>query len=391
MNIPKLRLRRFARRIADGLAFLSPTVTDSKRPGTPRHIGVLAQWGIGDAILILPLIQGLKEAYPEASIDLIGKSWLADLFSGEPSIDGFQTAVPPWTKYFGKYRIWEPDWRRYISQLRTIRAQRYDLLIAPRFDVRDNLQLRLMNANVTAGFAAAGGRGWITHDLGLDLEKHNALHRAEVAAAVLQKLTSLVRSSIPRLTVSGDTQQTAMTRLRNAGYTTGPIVAVHGGAGHPVRRRDGARFSNTIAQSLPHDAFLVIVADETAPDGYGIQAPAGIKSTLWRGSLTDLKGLLSVCDILLCTDSGAMHMAAACGCRVVALFGPQKTEWFGPVGEGHRVVMVEPMPCRPCFDACIYAQPLCMDSIRERDVSSALQAALSETTRPRLEAEGHSA
>lgn len=388
--MPKLPLRRAARRVADALSLLSPKL----QPLTPRHliyrIGVFAQWGIGDAVLSLPLIQGLKDAFPQADIDLIGKPWLADLFSGEPAVGGVKVLVPPWTKYAGKYRIWEPEWRTFARQLGALRREHYDLLVGLRFDVREVLQLRLLGGREIAAFGAAGGQHWVTWEPGLDMDTYNTRHRADVAVEVLHAITGNRRSSVPQLTVDESLKRGAMERLKAAGYAGGPIVAVHGGAGHPVRRWGANRFSGALAHSLPNDAFLVIVADDAAPDGYGIRAPAGTKSMLWRGSLTELKGLLSVSDVLLCADSGAMHMAAACGCPVVALFGPQRTEWFGPLGEGHRVVQVEPMPCRPCFDACIYKRPLCMDSIREHDVASAVQAALSDIRHPRVEAE-HSA
>lgn len=374
--MPKLALRRLARHVADGISLVSPRL----KPLTPRsyihRIGVFAQWGIGDAVLGLPLIQGLKDAFPQATIDLIGKPWLGDLFDGEPAVSGVKVLVPPWTKYAEKYRVWAPEWRKFLRDLWTLRDEHYDLLVGVRFDVRENVQLRLLGGREVAAFGAAGGRHWITWDSGLDLDGYNARHRAEVAVEVLHTIAGQRRSAVPQFTIDAALKTQAMAQLKAAGYECGPIVAVHGGAGHPVRRWGGERFTAALAEGLPDNAFVVIIGDEAAPDGYGIRAPAGGKSMLWHGSLKELKGLLSVCDLLLCADSGAMHMAAACGCRVLALFGPQLTEWFGPLGEGHHVVKVEPMPCRPCFDACIYARPICMDSIGTDLVAKAVRDAL---------------
>lgn len=375
--VQRLALRRLARRVADGLSLITPR----RKPSTVcsfDRIGIFAQWGIGDAVLSLPLIQGIKEAFPDAVIDLIGKPWLVDLFSGEPAIHGVKVLVPPWTKYARKYRVWESDWRRFARDLWAVRRVHYDILIAARFDVREVVQLRLLRTREVAAFGAVGGKHWVTWDLDLDLRSYNARHRAEVASYVLHAITGNHRSAVPHFTVDNVSKHRAMERLRAAGYANGPIVAVHGGAGHQVRHWGGQRFTEALAQGVSANAFIVIIADDAAPDGHGIRAPEAVPSMLWRSSLGELKGLLSVCDVLLCADSGVMHMAAACGCRVVALFGPQRAEWFGPVGDGHRVVKIDPMSCRPCFDACIYNRPLCMNQIDPAKVAALLRHLLAD-------------
>lgn len=123
-----------------------------------------------------------------------------------------------------------------------------------------------------------------------------------------------------------------------------------------------------------------MIADNDGPDGYGIRPPAENASMLWRSSLAELIGPLASADVLLCANSGVMHMAAAAGCRVVTVFGPTSPEWFGPMGEGHCVVKVDPMPCRPCFDDCIYAHPICMDNVSVNAVAHALKSALATQT-----------
>jgi len=101
-----------------------------------------------------------------------------------------------------------------------------------------------------------------------------------------------------------------------------------------------------------------------------------VRSIVWKSSLADLKALLSVADVLLCCDSGVMHMGAACGCRVVAICGPTALDIFAPHGTRHQIVKVDPMSCRPCLDSCIYSRPICMDEIIEGVVSAALRRAI---------------
>jgi ADP-heptose:LPS heptosyltransferase len=121
--------------------------------------------------------------------------------------------------------------------------------------------------------------------------------------------------------------------------------------------------------------FAMVIGDGADPRGTRVELPASVRSTVWKSGLSELKALLSVADVLLCCDGGVTHMGAACGCRVVAIFGPGSIDMFAPRGERHQIVKVDPMPCRPCFDSCIYPRPICMDRI----TASAARAALRRT------------
>ncbi len=377
----KDRVRRVARRVGDLLSAISPRRGSPESP-PPHRIGVLLQWGIGDAVLTLPLLQGLHRAHPEASIELIGQPWLAGLFAGEAWLNRTHLLVPPWTKRQGKYRIWEKDWRRFARQLRVVRRTRFDLLIGIRFDPREVLHLRLLNARETAGFGSTGGRHWVTRDIGLTAEKYNDRHRSEVSAHALEVLTGRTRSSIPHFQLDEAARARALRTLRQAGYRGGPILAVHGGAGHPIRRWGDENF-NAVLKALPGAVqFVTVIDDGSGKGGQDLRIPNTVPSCVWRGGIADLKGLLSVCDLLLCCDSGVMHVAAACGCRVVAVFGPTLVGWFGPRGKGHEVVKVEPMPCRPCLNRCIYTTPICMEGVTPQAVSDALHRAVASLESP---------
>lgn len=67
-----------------------------------------------------------------------------------------------------------------------------------------------------------------------------------------------------------------------------------------------------------------------------------------RTTFPSMGGILTAMDALLCNDSGPMHVAAAVGTPVVAVFGPTDPLRTGPYGAGHRVVQAE-LDCRPCF------------------------------------------
>jgi heptosyltransferase II len=81
--------------------------------------------------------------------------------------------------------------------------------------------------------------------------------------------------------------------------------------------------------------------------------------------------VLSQCGLLVCNDSGPMHLASLVGVPVVAVFGPQKPEWYGPRGPQDQVVIRPEFSCRPCWDYCVFDQPYCLREISVDEVHDA--------------------
>jgi len=200
--------------------------------------------------------------------------------------------------------------------------------------------------------------------------------RAEYNALALKGLTGCEVSLLPRLDVDGMARTGVLAKLHAAGYTGGPIVCIHNRAGNPIREWRAASFAAVLDLVGDLVQFVVVIDDGVDLSGPRVELPASMRSTVWKSDLANLKALLSVADVLLCCDSGVMHMGAACGCRVVAIFGPTSLDIFAPHGARHQIVKVDPMPCRPCLDSCIYSRPICMDEIIEGVVSAALRRAI---------------
>src|SRR5262249_5412124 len=77
-------------------------------------------------------------------------------------------------------------------------------------------------------------------------------------------------------------------------------------------------------------------------------APAMLRSLVGATDLPTLAGVLAACRALITNDSGAMHLAAAIGVPVTAVFGPTDDMATRPLGDAHRVV-AHPVWCRPCM------------------------------------------
>jgi ADP-heptose:LPS heptosyltransferase len=79
-----------------------------------------------------------------------------------------------------------------------------------------------------------------------------------------------------------------------------------------------------------------------------------------KTSLVELGGWLSSMDLVITVDSGPMHMAAAAGIPVLAVFGATDHRRTGPYGSRHKVLVREDLSCRPCLSrTCL---------LKERDI-----------------------
>ena len=88
-----------------------------------------------------------------------------------------------------------------------------------------------------------------------------------------------------------------------------------------------------------------------------------------RTGLKELAALLSLAQAVVCTDTGVMHLAAAMGAKVVALFGPTAPWRTGPFGQGH-VILRAGLDCSPCFER-FCGELKCMEQISPAQAAEA--------------------
>ena len=95
----------------------------------------------------------------------------------------------------------------------------------------------------------------------------------------------------------------------------------------------------------------------------------GEKAENWAGETTlkELAALASLSDLFVTTDTGPMHLAAASGARVVALFGPTAPWRTGPYGSSHIVVRTG-IDCSPCYQRQCDINMQCMSGISVEEV-----------------------
>lgn len=102
------------------------------------------------------------------------------------------------------------------------------------------------------------------------------------------------------------------------------------------------------------------------------QAPEGVVNLAGRTSLLEAIDLIALADRVICNDSGLMHVAAALGTEVVALFGSTSPDFTPPLGDRTRVIR-NPIDCSPCFQRqCPLGHLKCLEELMPEQVIEVL-------------------
>jgi heptosyltransferase-2 len=182
------------------------------------------------------------------------------------------------------------------------------------------------------------------------------VHQAEYYQFLVRQLGYPSGPLEPRLELSPALGQAALSLLESAGWDgRSPIVALAAGAAYGGAKRWPASSFAELAGELSSEGVSVVLigagGDRAANDEIlaQLRTTMGVIDLVGQTSLPVLAGVLGQCRALVTNDSGAMHLAAALGVNVTALFGPTNERETRPLGIGQRVVLTHRVWCRPCM------------------------------------------
>ena len=333
-------------------------------PGGFRRIAVLRLSSLGDVILTLPVVRALGAAFPEARLSYWTKEEYAGVVCFEPAIH--------------HVRVLEREARK-IEDLVSMSAELEDCDLV--VDLHGSLRTRLLclrqKATVLRAPSARLQRArWVHARWSRPAPAPHALERY---AAALHPI-GLEAPGVPVVTAGADAEAWAETWL--AGWARGgPPVALCPGARHFTKRWPEAHWLELDAAltALGHPRLYLSLDSERRDLGVLAHAIEGDPGARWATEpLPRLAALLSRCTTAITGDTGLMHLAAARGLAVVAMFGSTAPELgFAPSGPGHEV-LCRHEPCQPCTihgrERCPRGHFRCMVGITPAQVVEALAA-----------------
>jgi heptosyltransferase II len=307
-----------------------------------KKILVIQTAFIGDAILALPLIQILKQQYPQASIDVMVVPRAADIFTHHPAI----SSIIQYDK-----RGIDKGIRGVWHLARKLRKEKYDLAVVPHRSFRSALVTRMLNPSVSIGFDRSAFR-WLFKKI---VAYDRAAHEIERNLALLNPLNLHdVQFQLPQLFPSKTDIQKIDSLLKEYGLDQYKnMIAVAPGTIWNTKRWPAERFA-AVCRLLVSNQCAVVLLGGKEDEGLCRE----MKDAVQDESLFNLAGSLSLlqsaelirrCTVLLSNDSAPMHLAVAMGTPVVAIFGATVPEFgFSPRGPSDVVIETKGLKCRPC-------------------------------------------
>ena len=367
---------------------LPPAVADAIDPARVRRALVIKLRHHGDVLLTSPVFSALKRAVPHAEIDALVYRETASMLAGHPAISVLLT-IDRSLKHQGIVAQARGEWRLWRALFR----RRYDLVVHLTEHPRGAWLTRLVRARYgVAPERDKAGRWWRA------AFPHRYLApRATLRHTVEQNLDALRRIGFwPEdadkalvLVPGADATARANSLLQAHGLARGGFVLVHPGS-RWLFKCPPAATTAALLDRLAADGWPVVVTGAPDPAERALVAAiigatgAPVVDLSGQLTLAELAALIGAARLFVGVDSAPMHMAAAMGTPVVALFGPSGEAEWGPWRVPHRVVASTQFSCRPCGNnGCGGSNRSdCLLTLPEARVSAAVADLLAETSDP---------
>jgi heptosyltransferase-2 len=341
-----------------------------------QKIMVRATNWIGDGVMSLAALDALRAQFPSAEIVLVSKPWVSELYWHLPSVTR-QIIYNPEKDHKGPLGFWK--------LVRQLQAERFDAAILFQNAFHAAWMAWCARVPVRIGYARDTRSALLTDAV----EPPPPAAFGHQAYYYLQLLfrAGLIDRYEPvrelRLSVTEPEKEWARRHLARNGLA-GPrfLVGINPGAFYgPAKRWLLERYAQVADRLIGalHADVLIFGSAAERPLAEEIARAMKHSPLILSGttSLRQLMALLGQCRVVITNDSGPMHLAAALGLPVVAVFGSTDERATGPIGSRTRVVK-RPVECSPCGLRACPIDLRCMKNVSVDEVYVAALSVLKE-------------
>lgn len=318
------------------------------------NILIVKTSAIGDVTHTLPALHALRKHYPDAHITWLVEAAAADIVIGHPALDRVLISKRKrWINDLKGPKRWTAI-KEIYGFIKHLRDTQYDLLLDFQGLLKSGMLIGLTRAKRKVGFGK-----------GMDHAEHSYLFLNERVPAVDMDHHAVLRELMLLKAIGIDCDeiifdfpiqedhflQVEDLLQRNNIERGKPLVAINPCATWETKLWENDKFVE-VADALLKKGISVVFTGSKA-DRFEIEnifSYMQMKAVNLAGktSLKVLAALYQKADVVISTDTGPMHIAAAVNTPVVALFGPTAPWRTGPYGEQHKVLRLD-LECSPCL------------------------------------------
>lgn len=356
---------------------------------------------IGDVIHTIPVLNKLRRRYPDAQIDWLVSSTIAEFLGPHPAITNVIEFVrDDWAT------LWRPASLTNATRLAgRLRAAKYDLVIDLQGQLRSGLLTLATGAPVRIGFGKPIAQRWegLSRKLPDEARKHawqGAREGSWLAYSHLIPLPSLEVHAVdrylnvgPMLGLDDGAADFSFPIPREATDRIDALLHYYDIAGAKIvalapgtiwetkqwQREDFAAVARHFLQKGFAVTLIGAPRERALCEAVAALAPGAI-NLAGETTLPELAALIRRSAISVTNNSGPMHLAVALGSPVVSVFGPTNPVWAGPYHRADAVLQAS-IPCAPCYlrqlSRCTYGHD-CMHKITAQAVIDRAESILSK-------------
>ncbi|MCG8685741.1 MAG: lipopolysaccharide heptosyltransferase I [Desulfobacterales bacterium] len=341
------------------------------------NILIVKMSAIGDVIHTLPALNAIRDHFPKARITWLVEEAAADLVIGHSSLDRVIVSKRKrWVKQLFSSSFFSA-FKNILSFVRELRDTQYDAVIDFQGLLKSGVMVMLAKGKEKIGFDKGMQHAESSHLFynkripPVSMEIH-ALKRGLMMIQALGVHTDKVEYRLP---VTRDDKASIKTLLNKNGVSDEDrVICINPQATWETKLWDDGKFAALSDQIQKHCKARIVFTggpeDRPVIDTIIAMTKKSCLNLAGRTTLKTLAALYERADLLVTTDTGPMHLCAATGTRVVAIFGSTAPWRTGPYGCDHVVVRSN-LGCSPCFKReCSHKN--CMESISVDQVMSAV-------------------
>jgi ADP-heptose:LPS heptosyltransferase len=314
-------------------------------PSSVRSILVLRLRAFGDTLLTTPTLRGLKKAYPNAKLSILLEPSMAQVVAGLPYIDEVILYDRLGWKKQGKWA----ELKGTVGMWFTLRQRRFDLVVDVLGTPRTAMMAWMSGAPTRVGFAFRIRR------LAYNVVWQPSIDRkyiADYTADALRALGHEPDSLQLDFHVPGQAQADMDAWLSSQGFAKGPKPLLVMGAGgwdlkrYPVEKMGAA--VRAVLDASPRPAIFLWGPGEEGMAQELVKLSGAGAVMAPPTDFQRMGALMKRSAVLLTNDNATKHLAVACGCPTVTIFGPTSDiAWHPPKDPQHLSVKLN-LDCMPC-------------------------------------------
>lgn len=303
---------------------------------------------VGDAVMTIPAMRGLRGIFPDAHISLHTRSWAKGIFQDAEFIDEILPFEPEKSAF-----------QTIIEQSKIWRKKKFDLAVLFTNSFESALLAKIGKANKRFGYAKEGRGFLLTDSVKIPVwknEKHEVFYYLNLIAEIEKKFfgTQTVLEEKPRfeLKVSDERKSKARKFLEeNKVDLSKKIFAFVAGSTNSRAKRwqseSFARLNDKIQNELNANVILIGSKEESevAAEVAELSEFQPVNLT-GKTNLAKATAILSVCDLTVSNDTGPAHISAALGTKTLVIFGPTNPLTTQPLGSE---IIRKNVECAPCM------------------------------------------